>query len=157
MNGKLLSQLPDFLCENELVERLKILPNYNINIANETMPTRLLALSELYDIYIPSQLSVDVYNKLYMALLRSIKKKENDMMVKQQRIENTTNTIQTYNGIIGGADSFTIIGVSGIGKSSAITRVQFTTPSGLHSVLERPFSEANGRPFLVKRSPLIVC
>ncbi len=45
------------------------------------------ALSELYDIYIPSQLSVDVYNKLYMALLRSIKKKENDMMVKQQRIE----------------------------------------------------------------------
>lgn len=35
--------------------------------------------------------------------------------------------------------------------------VQFTTPSGLHSVLERPFSEANGRPFLVKRSPLIVC
>lgn len=53
MNGKLLSQLPDFLCENELVERLKILPNYNINIANETMPTRLLALSELYDIYIP--------------------------------------------------------------------------------------------------------
>ena len=86
------------------------------------MPTRLLALSELYDIYIPSQLSVDVYNKLYMALLRSIKKKENDMMVKQQRIENTTNTIQTYNGIIGGADSFTIIGVSGIGKSSAITR-----------------------------------
>ena len=94
MNGKLLSQLPDFLCENELVERLKILPNYNINIANETIPIRLLALSELYDIYIPSQLSVDVYNKLYMALLRSIKKKENDMMVKQQRIENTTNTIQ---------------------------------------------------------------
>lgn len=35
--------------------------------------------------------------------------------------------------------------------------LQFTVPSGLHSVLERPFSEANGRPFLVKRSPLIVC
>lgn len=122
MNGKLLSQLPDFLCGDELIKQLQILPNYNIDISNETMPTRLLALSELYDIYIPSQLSVDVYNKLYMALLRSIKKKENDMIVKQQRIENTTNTIQTYNGIIGGADSFTIIGVSGIGKSSAITR-----------------------------------
>ena len=37
------------------------------------------------------------------------------------------------------------------------TPLQFTMPSGLHSVLERPFSEANGRPFLVKRSPLIVC
>ena len=39
-----------------------------------------------------------------------------------------------------------------------ITRqMQFTVSSGLHSVLERPFSEANGRSFLVKRSPLIVC
>ena len=35
--------------------------------------------------------------------------------------------------------------------------LQFTMPSGLHSVLERLFSEANSRPFLVKRSPLIVC
>lgn len=122
MNGKLLSQLPDFLCGDKLINQLQIFPKYNKNIANEAIPTRLLALSELYDIYIPSQLSIDVYNKLYMALLRSIKKKENDMIVKQQRIENTTNTIQTYNGIIGGADSFTIIGVSGIGKSSAITR-----------------------------------
>lgn len=122
MNSKLLSQLPDFLCGDELINQLQILPKYNKNIADETMPTRLLALSELYDIYIPSQLSIDVYNKLYMALLRSIKKKENDRIVKQQRIANTVSTIQTYNGIIGGADSFTIIGVSGIGKSSAITR-----------------------------------
>ena len=28
--------------------------------------------------------------------------------------------------------------------------VQFTVSSGLHSVLERPFSEANGHPFFVK-------
>lgn len=39
----------------------------------------------------------------------------------------------------------------------SLDTLQFTMPSGLHSVLERPFSEANGRPFLVKRSPLIVC
>ena len=46
------------------------------------------------------------------------------------------------------------------GKSALMIHdkyLQFTMPSGLHSVLERPFSEANGRPFLVKRSPLIVC
>lgn len=40
-------------------------------------------------------------------------------------------------------------------KSQAM--LQFTVSSGLHSVLERPFSEANGRSFLVKRLPLIVC
>lgn len=44
-----------------------------------------------------------------------------------------------------------------IDNNSAERAMQFTMPSGLHSVLERPFSEANGRPFLVKRSPLIVC
>ena len=28
------------------------------------------------------------------------------------------------------------------------SRLQFTASSGRHSVLERPFSEANGRPFV---------
>ena len=28
-----------------------------------------------------------------------------------------------------------------------LTQVQFTASSGRHSVLERPFSETNGRPF----------
>ena len=35
--------------------------------------------------------------------------------------------------------------------------LHFTKLSGLQSVLERTFSEANGRLFLVKSSPLIVC
>lgn len=45
----------------------------------------------------------------------------------------------------------------GKNNKEIVCTMQFTMPSGLHSVLERPFSEANGRPFLVKRSPLIVC
>mgnify|MGYP001155822459 CR=1 FL=1 len=31
-----------------------------------------------------------------------------------------------------------------------VDSVQFTVSSGRHSVLERPFSEANGHPFFVK-------
>ena len=43
---------------------------------------------------------------------------ENHKAVKQQ----------DYNGIIGGSDSFTVIGASGLGKSSAISRaVQLLT------------------------------
>ena len=122
MNGKLLSQLPDFLCENELVERLKILPNYNINIANETMPTRLLALSELYDIYIPSKMSIEIYNKLYLSLYHSLKKKSSKF-ASQQRYENYKRFLTgNSNSIIGGSDSYTIIGSSGIGKSTAVNR-----------------------------------
>ena len=39
----------------------------------------------------------------------------------------------------------------------SIVYMQFTVSSGLHSVLERPFSEANGHPFFVKKSLLSVC
>ena len=33
-------------------------------------------------------------------------------------------------------------------EPNAVPVVQFTASSGRHSVLERPFSEANGRPFV---------
>ena len=36
---------------------------------------RLIALSDIYDIYIPSQMSVEIYHKLYMGLMRSLQKK----------------------------------------------------------------------------------
>ena len=107
----------------ELTKRLISLPEYDSSIQSEDMATRLMELSKLYQIYIPSEMSIEIYNKLYMAILQSLKKKgtkeavmqsyENAMMVK--------NNISR--GIIGGSDSFTIIGTSGIGKSSAIMRV----------------------------------
>lgn len=114
----------------ELMEKLISLPEYDSSIRNEEMSVRLVELSNLYQIYIPSEMSVEIYNKLYMAILRSIKKKgtkeavmqsyENAMMVK--------NNISR--GIIGGSDSFTIIGTSGIGKSSAIMRAMEVITEG---------------------------
>lgn len=114
----------------ELTEKLICLPEYDNSIRNEDMATRLVELSSLYQIYIPSEMTIEIYNKLYMAVLRSIKKKgtreavtqsyENAMMVK--------NNISR--GIIGGSDSFTIIGTSGIGKSSAIMRAMEVITEG---------------------------
>ena len=114
----------------ELTKRLISLPEYDSSIQSEDMATRLMELSKLYQIYIPSEMSIEIYNKLYMAILRSIKKKgtkeavmqsyENAMMVK--------NNISR--GIIGGSDSFTIIGTSGIGKSSAIMRAMEVITDG---------------------------
>ena len=47
--------------------------------------------------------------------------------------------------------------VKTIDKERVLGKMQFTVSSGLHSVLERPFSEANGHPFFVKKSLLSVC
>ena len=46
-----------------------------------------MALSDLYQIYIPSQMSLEIYSKLYLALLRSMQKKGTQMAIKQ-RYEN---------------------------------------------------------------------
>lgn len=67
-------------------------------------------------------MSLEIYSKLYLALLRSIQKKSTKLAIKQ-RYENYKAIQQnSYGGILGGSDSFTIIGTSGIGKSTAISR-----------------------------------
>lgn len=120
--SNIINLLPRMLSGKELTEALKIVPKYDPEICTETVPMRLTALSDLYRIYIPSQMSVEIYSKLYLALLRSIQKKGTKLAIRQQNQNHRAILQQEYSGIIGGSDSFTIIGTSGIGKSSAISR-----------------------------------
>ncbi len=114
--------LPPMKSGSELLSSLKVLPEYDDAIRDVDAPMRLMALSDLYRIYVPSQMSLEIYSKLYLALLRSLQKKGTKIAI-QQKNENYKAVIQQeYNGIMGGSDSFTIIGASGIGKSSAISR-----------------------------------
>ncbi len=116
------TKLPEMKAGNELIEVLSIIPEYDESIRKKSQTERLIALSDLYQIYVPSQMSIEIYNKLYLALLRSMQKKGTQLAI-QQRNENYKAIQQkSYRGILGGSDSFTIIGTSGIGKSSAISR-----------------------------------
>lgn len=81
-----------------------------------------MALSALYDIYIPSEMSVEIYSKLYLALVRSLQKKGTQVAVQQSYQNHNAIMRRESRGIIGGSDSFSIVGCSGIGKSSAINR-----------------------------------
>lgn len=115
-------ELPEMKSGEELIEELSIFPDYNDSIRQESQTVRLMRLSDLYRLYVPSNMSTEIYAKLYLALLRSLQKKGTQAAVQQKyqnynRIQN-----QEYRGILGGSDSFTIIGTSGIGKSSAISR-----------------------------------
>ena len=101
---------------------LRIIPEYDDSIRTNDKSTRLIALSELYNIYIPSRMSEEIYSKLYLALLRSLNKKDTINAVRQANENYKAVHQKSYQGIIGGSDSFTIIGCSGIGKSSAISR-----------------------------------
>ena len=67
--------LPKMLSGQELTTALQILPEYRPELRQENAAVRLMALSDLYQVYIPSSMSVEIYSKLYLALLRSMQKK----------------------------------------------------------------------------------
>ena len=118
----ILSQLSPMKNGKELLSAMTVLPSYDPNIRAQPSTARLMSLSDLYNIYIPSSMSVEIYSKLYLALLRSLQKKSGTL-AQILRNKNHKRIIQCEsNSVLGGADSFTVIGASGIGKSTAINR-----------------------------------
>ena len=105
--------LPEMLAGEELMKALTVSPEYDENIRNKSETERLIALNDLYSIYIPNTMSSEIYSKMYLSLVRSLHKKFSKDAVVQRN---------SSVGVIGGADSFTITGCGGIGKSASIGR-----------------------------------
>ena len=114
--------LPEMKTGKDLLEELTVLPEYEEDICFENQAVRLMALSDLYKIYIPSAMTTEIYSKLYLGLLHSMQKKLTNTAIIQRNENHKATKGINYSGIMGGSDSFTIIGNSGIGKSSAISR-----------------------------------
>ena len=89
----ILNQLSPMKNGKELLKELTILPPYNPKIREQASTVRLMALSDLYNIYVPSSMSVEIYSKLYLALLRSLHKKSGTL-AQTQRNENHKRIIQ---------------------------------------------------------------
>lgn len=140
-NMSLVRKLPPMLSGSELEQALTILPDYDPGIINENAAVRLIALSDMYKVFVPTQMSKEIYAKMYLSLLRSLQKKESKLAVRQYSENHKGIRQQEYSGIIGGSDSFTIIGASGIGKSSSITRaVQLLTTEEIIEI-KNPYSK----------------
>ena len=122
MRDKIVDIMPEMKTGKELLDCLRETPEYPVCIWEKSSMERLVALSDIYNVYIPSRMSVEIYHKLYMGLLRSMQKKES-MQAVYQKYENQRGIRGgRCRGILGGSDSFTILGASGIGKSSAVFR-----------------------------------
>ena len=52
-------------------------------IKKATEAERLIALQDLYSVYIPTDMSREIYSKLYLALLRSMSKKQSLTAIRQ--------------------------------------------------------------------------
>lgn len=147
----ILAYLPEMKSGKELASAMAILPEYSDFIRNENQAIRLMALSDLYKVYVPSAMSLEIYSKLFLALLRSLQKKGTKIAIRQQYENYKAIKQQEYSGIMGGSDSFTIIGVSGIGKSSAISRAINLITENRIIETEKPYTKII--PCLVVQCP----
>ena len=127
--------MPSMLTGEDLRNALTALPTYDATIRNAPTAERLIELNNLYEIYYPSAMSEEIYCKLYLALLRSLQKKGSKTAITQGNL----NRHGVGNGIIGGSDSFTILGKSGIGKSATINRaISLISPKAI-IVTDEPY------------------
>lgn len=118
--SNLLEQMPKMLTGAELTEALWLRPAYKSDIRNGNVADRLLALEDIYKLYVPSELSVEVYNRLYISILRNLRQKDSIEAVRQRNQNFNIIQQKEHRGVVSGCDSFTIIGESGIGKTTAI-------------------------------------
>ena len=112
--------MKDMLSRQELMKKLINLPPFDDTGMNNV--ERLQALDAIFDIYIPNKMSVEIYNKLYLGITRSINKKKSLKAVSQYYENHKMIKHMPSAGVIGSGDVFSITGVSGIGKSTAIQK-----------------------------------
>lgn len=118
----LIEQMPKMLIGQELERAMLSLPVYDSAICKADAGTRLTALDAMTDIYVPSAMSYEIYSKIYMAMLHSLKKKQTRDAAMQGNQNHKRLQSIGYHSVLGGSDSFSIIGPSGIRKSTALAK-----------------------------------
>ena len=68
----IVKKLPPMLSGEELKRKLEIKPPYDESVRLKSKSERLMALNDLYNVYLPSVMSEEIYSKLYLAMLRSL-------------------------------------------------------------------------------------
>ncbi len=136
----------------DLTDKLTHLPN-KVDVSNMTATERLEALQVLHDLYIPSFMSVEIYTKLHLMLTRSFQRKGTIEAVQQANLNHhhlLKNTMPHLSTGVGSADSMSILGESGIGKSSSIGRAMQLISDEL-IIVDAPYRKI--LPFLKIDSP----
>ena len=133
------NQLNKMIIGDELKKSLCVLPDYKNDLTEPT--DRLLALLDVYKIFIPSRYTIDIYNKMYLSVINSLEKKNS--ILETQLINDNFRTIKNYKryGIIGGLESFRITGTAGLGKTSNVQRCIDLISNNKVLIINEPYRE----------------
>ena len=72
---KLIDKIPPMLTDDELFKALAKYPTYH-NPQLLSKSQRLIYAQDIFDVYVPNVMSVDLYNSVYFLLLQACKRKE---------------------------------------------------------------------------------
>ena len=116
--------LPKMLFGEDLKNTLQILPDYDESVRNLDAGTRLMELMNIYKVFVPQNLSLEIYTKLYMMTVMSLQQKGTVDATRQLNANHRAMTSnKEYRGIITGASSCTVIGPSGCGKTTLLNSI----------------------------------
>ena len=114
------SQLPPLLLGDELVTAMTSLPHYDSSVRNRSASERLMLLSDIYKVFIPTNMATEIYQRIYLMTRMSLQRKGSVESIRRMNANYTWSRGGEYHGIATGASSATVIGISGIGKTSCI-------------------------------------
>lgn len=115
--------LPPMLSGKDLIHALAVIPPYNDSDRDRSTGERLQLLSSLYEFYQPLSMTIDLYCEIYTAMQHCY-----GQYSPQSEAAAFQNGYSLMHGnalaaSIGGGNSFSVVGVSGLGKSTALQRV----------------------------------
>lgn len=122
-NNPFIEALPPMLSGKDLIRALAVIPPYSDSDRDRSTGERLQLLSSLYEFYQPLSMTIDLYCEIYTAMQHCY---------GQYSIQSEAAAMQNGYSLmhgnalaasVGGGNSFSVIGVSGLGKSTALQRV----------------------------------
>lgn len=153
-NNPFIEALPPMLSGKDLIHALAVIPPYSDSDRDRSTGERLQLLSSLYEFYQPLSMTIDLYCEIYTAMQHCY---------GQYSIQSEAAAMQNGYSLmhgnalaasVGGGNSFSVIGVSGLGKSTALQRVLSLFPQVIeHTSYHGQNFYCHQIPYLVVQTP----
>ena len=149
-NNPFIEALPPMLSGKDLIHALAVIPPYSDSDRDRSTGERLQLLSSLYEFYQPLSMTIDLYCEIYTAMQHCY-----GQYSPQSETAAFQNGYSLMHGnalaaSIGGGNSFSVVGVSGLGKSTALQRVLSLYPQVIGH------TEYHGQKFYCHQIPYLV-
>ena len=114
------NMLPPLLLGDELTTAMTCLPSYDSSVRTLSATERLMQLTNIYKVFVPTSMATEIYQRVYMMTSMSLQSKGTVESVRRMNANYAWSHGSEYHGVATGATSATVIGISGIGKTSCI-------------------------------------